>query len=469
MTASRRASERACRLSAGALTLFVLGAGCQDPPQSGSTQGESSSSGESAASSGAPVPDLVPPEPFVLPEGCGDGVPVSGQYDCHYPVSLEYLMEAMGTRQKPARFLAWDMDGDGRDELLAQAPGFDPFQYGIAPTRWNGVSFDVGEVVGGQVDLLNWSTHFDLADDGRQDLVKFSNGEVSYHLTTPSFELDDEHIPAYFDIPIWGHVGPIDIDSDGALEVLAVRWPVTDDDPYPPRSLWLHEIVAGEWTPVGQALELPGCFWIMRLAWADIDGDGHEDVAVLNHPNACDPFPLEYDPSWHSISIFFNEPMTQTLVPGPVIPVGGIPWEDLLMLEDFDGDGHLDILVELLDPMTSRVSGVALVRGLGDGTFEEGVPIELPGIPEWRLQGRGDLDGDGDLDWILWGDAVVDDIFAAEPGIVHVHSDVIGVDGETWRGTSAFGDFNGDGVTDYVGREQVDQDDFRRVAMISAP
>lgn len=452
------------------IVIAVLSVGCQDSPGASTPQGESSSGDGGTRTSGElPLPDRVPPEPFVLPEGCGDEVPVSGQYDCHYPVSLEYLKEAMGTRQAPLKFLAWDMDGDGRDELLVQAPGFDSFHYGLAPTRWNGESFDVGGVVGGQVNLLNWTTHIDLGDDGRRDLVKFANREMSYHWTTSSFELDAEHIPAYFDIPIWGHIGPIDIDSDGQLEVLAVRWPITDENPHAPRDLWLHENVAGVWTPVGQALELPGCLWIMRLAWADFDGDGHDDVAVLNHPNACDPFPVEYDPSWHSISIFFNEPMTHTLVPGPTVPVGGIPWEDLLMVEDFDGDGDLDFLVELLDPVSHRVSGVALVRGQGDGSFEEGVPIELPGILEWRLRGRGDLDGDGDLDWIL-DDAVVDDLFAAEPEIVHVHSEVIGVDGAPWANTRAFGDFNGDGVVDYIGgKKQASTGKTKMFAMISAP
>lgn len=139
------------------LLVLLAMAGCHEPVEENAT-GEVSSS----VSSDGSLPDRVPPEPFVLPEGCGDGVPVSGQYDCHYPVSLEYLMETMGTRQAPLRFLGWDMDGDGRDELLAQASGFDPFQRGLAPLRWNGESFDVGEVVGGDVDLLNWTTRFDL-------------------------------------------------------------------------------------------------------------------------------------------------------------------------------------------------------------------------------------------------------------------------------------------------------------------
>lgn len=451
------------------------GGGCREPAglkqatsESSGSAGDATTSSSSSSSSNGMVPDPMPPEPFVLPEGCGDGIVVSGQYDCHYPVSLDYLKEAMGARDDPFRFMGWDMDGNGRDELLAQALGFTTSRI-LAPLRWNGERFDVGRPVEAQVSLPDWTTHFDVDGDGQSDLVKLDNTSMAYHTVTSSFELDDEVIPALFDVPTLGQVGPIDIDADGELEALVVRWPFSDDEPFAPQDLWLHRNVGGTWAPVGEALDLPGCPWPSRFAWSDFDGDGHEDVAMLNHPSACDPFPLEYDPTWHSISIFYNDPMTQTLAVGPVIAAGGITYGDLLMLEDFDGDGDLDFLVGLGVSTSQRMTGAALMRGHGDGSFDEGVPIELPGITEWELQGRGDLDGDGDLDWILKGNAVVDDIFAAEPEIVRVHSDVVGKNGEPWYAANAFGDFNGDGVVDYVAGWRIDQDDFRRVAMISSP
>jgi FG-GAP-like repeat len=468
---ARRASEVTRHGAAVALACVVIGAGCREPSGMSASLGGSGSSDDGIPSSDEPLPDRVPPEPFVLPEGCGDGVPVSGQYDCHYPVSLEYLEQAMGARDDPTEFMAWDIDGDGRDELVAQAPGSSPAPKLVAPLRWNGERFDVGEPASSSVALLDWTTRFELDGDGRRDLVIFNgNGQLSEHILGPGLELADERIPAYFDVDLLGSVAPMDVDSDGSLEALAVRWPYTAENPYPPLELWLHRNEGGVWSPVGQALELPACRWAARFAWADFNGDGQEDVAVLDHPTACDDFPFDYEPSWHAISIFFREPLTQTLVPGPVIPVGGMTHEDLLMLEDFDDDGYLDFLVGLVAPDTYARIGVALVRGRGDGSFDEGVPIELPGIPEWALKGRGDLDGDGDVDWILRGDTVVDDIFAAEPEIVHVRSDVIGVDGEPWRSqTYAFGDFNGDGIIDYVGGWRVNEDVYRRVAMISAP
>lgn len=469
MRAARRAGHPKRHL---AIVAVVLALGCRDSP-GGSTPSDESSSSESgtATSSSGSLPDRVPPEPFVLPEGCGDGVPVSGQYDCHHPVSLEYLMEAMGAKQDPTKFRAWDMDGDGREELLAFAPGSSPTPKLVAPLRWNGERFDVGRPAGGVVDMPHWTTHFDgdVDGDGQSDLVKSSGPDIAYHLVTSSFELEDERMPALFDIPTWGEAGAIDIDSDGQFEALAVRWPFSDEDPYPPLHLWLHENLDGVWTPMGQQLELPGCHWPNVFAWDDFNDDGHQDVAILHHPSGCDPYPLEYDPAWHSVAVFFKEPLTQTLIPGPVIPAGDITSGELLMVDDFDGNGHLDFLVGLGEWQHQSTTGAALIRGRGDGSFEEGVPIELPGMPEWKLLARGDLDGDGDLDWILQGDAVVDDIFAADPEIVHVHSDVVGEDGQPWRGTNAFGDFNGDGVTDYVGGWRVNPDDYRRIAMISAP
>lgn len=454
------------------VTLAVVWAAssCQGPPEESPSFHTSSSDDEGmATSSGDPTPDRVPPEPFVLPPGCGDGIPVSGQYDCHYLVSLGYLKEAMGSKQAPTKFMAWDMDGDSRDELLAQASGFDPTPKLLAPLRWDGERFDVGRPAGAQLSLQDWTTHFDLDGDGLRDLVKMDNGLLSYHLMTPDLGLEDERIPALFDVAIWGFTGPMDVDADGQLEALTVRYPFTDEDFHPPLELWLHRDVEGVWVPTGQALELPGCQWAARFAWADFDGDGQEDVAVLNHPSACDPFVLDYDPSWHSISIFFTEPITHTLIPGPVIPAGGVTYDELLMLEDFDGDGALDFLVGLGEPVNQTMTGAALVRGHGDGSFDEGVPITLPGLAEWSIVGRGDLDGDGDLDWILRGDTVVDDIFADEPGLAHVRSDVIGIDGEPWANTRAFGDFNGDGVVDYVGGKQAADGEAEMVAMISDP
>jgi hypothetical protein len=470
--AAGRASETTRERLALSLVVLALAAACREPAGADSASSSSSSSDDGAsATTEQPLPGRVPPEPFVLPEGCGDGVPVSGQYDCHYPVSLEYLKEAMGASQDPLAFRAWDMDGDGRDELLAFAPGFSPTPKLVAPLRWNGERFDVGRPAGGEVDMPHWTSRFDvdINGDGRPDLVKNDHTRIAYHLVTPSFELEDEQVPARFNLPIWGEAVPIDVDADGQLEALAVRWPFSDKDPYPPLHLWLHENVDGIWTPIGQALDLPGCDWPHVLAWADFNEDGHQDVAILHHPSGCDPFPLEYDPAWHSVAVFFKEPLTQTLVPGPVIPAGGITSGELLIVDDFDGDGHLDFLLGLGAWQHQSTTGAAIIRGRGEGSFEEGVPIELPGIAEWSLRGRGDLDGDGDLDWIVRGDTVVDDIFAMEPDIVIVRSDAMGRDGEPWSNIRTMGDFNGDGVIDYIGLKRNNNGKYERIAMISAP
>lgn len=224
------------------LALVVLGGGCREPAGSTASK-ESSTSGGSGTVTGSSgtVPDRVPPEPFVLPEGCGDGVPVSGQYDCHYPVSLEYLMDAMEAKQDPTKFFAWDMDADGGDELVAQAPGFSPIPMLLAPLRWNGESFDVGKPAEARTTILDWTSHFDINKDGRHDLVKFSAPRVfAQHLAGPNFGLEDEEIPAVFDVDILGRVGVMDTDEDGRLEALAVRWPYTAENPFPLLEFWLH-------------------------------------------------------------------------------------------------------------------------------------------------------------------------------------------------------------------------------------
>ncbi|MBL4689398.1 MAG: hypothetical protein JKY37_32715, partial [Nannocystaceae bacterium] len=83
---------------------------------------------------------------------------------------------------------------------------------------------------------------------------------------------------------------------------------------------------------------------------------------------------------------------------------------------------------------------------------------------------RADLDGDGDLDWVLYvGDIVVDDIFADDPGITRLAHGTVGRDGKRFVAAQAIGDYNGDGVDDYVSGWHDTNSEYHRFAMVSAP
>jgi hypothetical protein len=77
---------------------------------------------------------------------------------------------------------------------------------------------------------------------------------------------------------------------------------------------------------------------------------------------------------------------------------GGAPWQ--VTLGDVDGDGDLDAtLAKAADGIGDP--GGAVLLGNGDGTF--GAPVHVDAGGHTPATDLGDLDGDGDLDWVLSG------------------------------------------------------------------
>jgi len=64
-------------------------------------------------------------------------------------------------------------------------------------------------------------------------------------------------------------------------------------------------------------------------------------------------------------------------------------------MDDMDGDGVLDLVAGL------RFSEIAVLRGLGDGSFsrEENYPVVAVG--DGHQMALGDFDSDGDVDVVL--------------------------------------------------------------------
>src|SRR5262249_21857795 len=124
---TRCKDELVWRPSVLAISL-VLASGCGGPIGVKAPSGEAGSSDGGAmptraattrattTTTDAPDRSRPPPPPFELPEGCGDGVIVPGQYDCFFPVPLDWVEEDIGG------YLALhplDLEGDGRDEMIA--------------------------------------------------------------------------------------------------------------------------------------------------------------------------------------------------------------------------------------------------------------------------------------------------------------------------------------------------------------
>lgn len=168
----------------------------------------------------------------------------------------------------------------------------------------------------------------------------------------------------------------------------------------------------------------------------DFDEDGREDVAVTNQ-------------SSDSISIFISngdgslQPARTYRVTdpaeGPVQGGGAFP----LLVDDFDGDGTLDIVTA-----TTAPDYLSVLIGNGDGTFRAPrayrIPSPLSGFPFGLA--KGDFDADGDLDVAATGAASVVIFKGAGDGSFRPTATYDA--GGAWLSWINSGDVNGDGVLD---------------------
>ena len=140
--------------------------------------------------------------------------------------------------------------------------------------------------------------------------------------------------------------------------------------------------------PASIAIDAP---YSSGLAAADFDRDGAIDLATANSL-------LGQGKSAQTLSILlghgdgaFDPPALYPATgPQPVIPV----------LADFNGDGVLDIAT----PDGAPAPGVSVYLGRPDGTFAPGIPYATGPFP--HTLAAADLDGDGQADIAAWNNGV---------------------------------------------------------------
>ena len=115
---------------------------------------------------------------------------------------------------------------------------------------------------------------------------------------------------------------------------------------------------------------------LVKIGTGDLDGDGHEDAV-----SACGSL----------LRVLLGDG-DATFTALPDAPVQWQPTD--LVVAHLDDDGILDVALGYLD---SSPSGVAVLLGRGDGTFE--APAMHVTAPVLRLD-AGDLDHDGDVDLV---------------------------------------------------------------------
>ena len=187
---------------------------------------------------------------------------------------------------------------------------------------------------------------------------------------------------------------------------------------------------------------------------------------------ALDEYPGGVPEQFRIPERYFDPALTSEIrVFTDVAPKLGLDSLDLaggVVVEDFDGDGFLDIVTSTSDPRES----LRFYRNAGDGTFQEstagsGLEVQLGGL---NLIG-GDYDNDGDVDLLVLRGAWLEDdgrirnsllrnngATEAGDGSKVTFTDVTtdaGLAERAWPSqTAAWGDFDNDGDLDlFVGNE----------------
>ncbi len=224
----------------------------------------------------------------------------------------------------------------------------------------------------------------------------------------------------------WG-----DYDGDGDPD-LALAGATRLTAPFNPITRLYRNDGNGRFTDVQAGL--PGVM-LGALAWADYDGDGDLDLALMGETDGAFLTRLyrnDGDDRFHDAGTAF-----------PPLAFGGLAWGDY----DGDGDPDLALTGATLDPGLLR--GVSKLFRNDGGAFSE-AGVSLPGVALGGVQ-WGDYDGDGDLDLFLSG---------AESTLGARHTFLFRNDGGAFSkelqlaglafGDLAVGDYNDDGDLDFL-------------------
>jgi hypothetical protein len=126
------------------------------------------------------------------------------------------------------------------------------------------------------------------------------------------------------------------------------------------------------------------------VALGDIDGDGDLDLVAA-------AYGTNFSSSNNTVSVRLNNGTGTFTVPAIGAEVAAEDRPNQVVLGDVDGDGDLDLVISMYN---NSPAGVTLVR-LNDGTGMFSGGQRLTAAADINTAGLGDVDNDGDLDLIL--------------------------------------------------------------------
>lgn len=183
----------------------------------------------------------------------------------------------------------------------------------------------------------------------------------------------------------------------------------------------------------------------------DADGDGDLDLYV-----ACGGSELSSSSSALADKLYLNRGRGVFSRSGQILPAGRYESSSCVSAEDYDGDGDMDLFVGIrLRPFLYGIPASAcLLENDGSGKFTDVSDEKAPGLKEIGMVSDmvwTDVDQDRDPDMVIVGDWMPVKLLINENGRFEDRSESAGLSGtEGWWKRIAGGDLDGDGDQDFV-------------------
>ena len=325
---------------------------------------------------------------------------------------------------------AADIDLDGDLDVVTSAWGRAAVGSHVAVLKNNGDG-SFGSAVSYPVRSGGVQAKFrDLNNDGYPDLI-FATSRVSppYDFHT-AINNGDGTFGSVHTWPVgscgWSDIDAFDVDNDGDLDAVITEWLGCPTIPESARRIFISKNNGnGTFESAYYILVDP---FPATLAGKDLNGDGIIDL-VTGHSNSVDVSIGTGNGQYLPPAVYATELNPQDIV-----------------IDDFNDDGIYDIAASTF----SSVSGMSVLPGNGDGTFQSAQNYEGAYSPDLlNVAGiaSGDVDGDMDTDILVANEASNDlsIYFNNGDGTFTYHMRA----GVYWSATSpVFADFTGDGLKD---------------------
>lgn len=384
----------------------------------------------------------------MLPSYCGDGVANPDELDCYVPVELPFPDDVYGDP------IMVDLDGDGTQDFVFTHNG--GMQY-CTPARYDGVAFELGDTVRcSPKTALTLIADWD--NDGDDDIITpYSSSAYTAGViagTGPLSMGTAESIDLLGSEFTEESAIPYQFGGDGPPGFLVV---VTGGDGHP-GDLRQYRQEDGSWNYDVVDVDLPGCGTPTHALREDLNSDGLLDLVLFEGGAPCDPYPRQYDPTWHQLTVLHAVAETGLFEVAQQLPAGGKPL-GRGTLYDYDGDSFLDLFlrVDVISPLTPLI-----VRGTAGGFSATSSPAPSAFSAFFGPVRHANLDADPQPE-----------LMTSDPeGQSYVVQ--LGERGSTQASlfdpfAGGFGDVNGDGIDDYIRVNVDDKFPGDYVLMVSAP